>query len=403
MSSTKRQNKPTKWDLQFKVFQKKDRMIKGITLAVVCVIIILAGFFIPNESIQNGEKGIVYYKGKVIEVQEDTTVVDEATEGVRRGSQKLLIEITEGPDKGKIITLDNYLSALYNIYAKEGTKLVLRATMYEEGPNYSIYNYDRTTVLYGFVALFVLFLCGIGGKKGIMALLGLGFTLLAVIRILLPLLIKGYPAVPVTLILIIVTTIISFIFLDGVNKKTVAAAAGTIAGVILSGSFAYAAGMIGHVSGFQMEEAESLLLIAGTDGIKIKNLLVCGVLIASLGAVMDVAMSIASSVHELQEVNHTLSKAELFRSGMNIGKDAMGTMANTLILAFTGSSLNLLLMIYSYGIPYSQLINTDIIAIEIIKGITGSIGIVLTVPFVAFVSSRIEGHAIQSTNKAKAA
>ncbi|BCJ94497.1 hypothetical protein acsn021_20660 [Anaerocolumna cellulosilytica] len=403
MSSTKKYGKSPKLDLHVQNFRKKDQTIKGITLAVACIIIIAAGFIIPNEAMQNGEKGVVYYKGKVMQVQEDTTVVDEATEGVRRGSQKLLIKITEGPDKGKIIALDNYLSALYNIYAKEGTKLVLRATMYEEGTNYSIYNYDRTTVLYGFVVLFILVLCVIGGKKGLMALLGLLFTLLAVIRILLPLLIKGHPAVPITLLLIIVTTIISFILLDGINKKTIAAAAGTIAGVVVSGGFAYVAGMIGHISGFQMEEAESLLLIAGTEGIKIKNLLVCGVLIASLGAVMDVAMSIASSIHELQEVNHTLSRAELFHSGMNIGKDAMGTMANTLILAFTGSSLNLLLMIYSYGIPYSQLINTDIIAIEIIKGIAGSIGIVLTVPFVAFVSSRIEGYSIQHHNKIEAA
>lgn len=107
---------------------------------------------------------------------------------------------------------------------------------------------------------------------------------------------------------------------------------------------------------------------------------------------MDVAMSIASAVHELHEVNSELSAMELFRSGMNIGRDAMGTMANTLILAFAGSSFTLLLLIYYFNIPFTQLINTDLVAREVIQGISGSIGIVLTVPIVAFLAAKIENH-----------
>jgi len=104
---------------------------------------------------------------------------------------------------------------------------------------------------------------------------------------------------------------------------------------------------------------------------------------------MDVAMSISSSINEIHIVNKKLKWKELFVSGMNIGKDAMGTMANTLILAFTGSSLNLMLLIYSYGVPYNQLMNTDLIAIEILQGISGSLGIILTVPIVAYAASKI--------------
>jgi len=138
-----------------------------------------------------------------------------------------------------------------------------------------------------------------------------------------------------------------------------------------------------------MEQAESLLLISGDGGLKVKGLLICGVLLSSLGAVMDVAMSISSSINEIHIVNKKLKWKELFVSGMNIGKDAMGTMANTLILAFTGSSLNLMLLIYSYGVPYNQLMNTDLIAIEILQGISGSLGIILTVPIVAYAASKI--------------
>ena len=127
----------------------------------------------------------------------------------------------------------------------------------------------------------------------------------------------------------------------------------------------------------------------GTTDLKIKDLFLCGILIACMGAVMDVAMSIASSIAELHIVNPQLTRWELFRSGMNIGKDAMGTMSNTLILAFAGNSLNMMVMIYSYGIGFQQLMNTDFIAIEVIRSIAGSIGIICTVPFVAFIAATV--------------
>lgn len=376
----------------------KTSVTKLITLAVTVIILLTGIWFIDDSGLQNGEENIQYYSAKVLQVLKDSTVVDTAAEGVRRGSQVIKIQITGGPYKGEIVTIDNYISALFNIYAREGTRIIVRTTVYQEGPEFSVYNYDRTPVLYGFVFLFMVLLCLIGGKKGFMSLLSLGITLILVIEILLPLLVKGFPTVTTTIVLIIFSTIVGFILIDGINVKTISASLGTIIGVIMSGMFAYLTGLFGHISGFQMEEAESLLLISGDNGLKIKNILVCGILIASLGAVMDVAMSIASSIHELHQVNPALKTKKLFKSGMNIGKDAMGTMANTLILAFTGSSLNLLLMIYSYGIPYSQLINTDIIAIEIIRGIAGSIGIVLTVPIVAFISSRIEKSFIAAKN-----
>ena len=102
---------------------------------------------------------------------------------------------------------------------------------------------------------------------------------------------------------------------------------------------------------------------------------------------MDIAMSISSAVSELHEVNPSLTARQLFRSGMNIGRDAMGTMANTLVLAFAGTSLNMMIFIYAYDVSYIQLLNTDFVAIEVIRSLSGSIGIVLTVPLVAAISS----------------
>ena len=223
-----------------------------------------------------------------------------------------------------------------------------------------------------------------------MALVSLLFTLFAIVWILFPLLEYGFPAIPATVLIVFYTTVFTFVLIDGINKKTISGALGTLAGVLIASIFAAFAGYVSHISGFQTNEAEELLLIGTDHGMKISGLFTAGILIASLGAVMDVAMSIASAVHELHEVNDQMSAMELFRSGMNIGRDAMGTMANTLILAFAGSSFTLLLLIYFYNIGFTQLINTDMVAREVIQGLAGSIGIVLTVPIVAFLSATIE-------------
>ena len=156
-----------------------------------------------------------------------------------------------------------------------------------------------------------------------------------------------------------------------------------------AGIFAALVGVATPLNGFNMSEAENLLLYGAEQGLHVSGLLVCGVLVAALGAVMDVSMSIASALWELRVNNPDLPARDLFRSGMNIGKDAMGTMANTLILAFAGSSLNTLLLVRVYDIPFAQLVNTDFICVEILQSVAGSMGILLTVPLVTAVSAKL--------------
>jgi uncharacterized membrane protein len=332
---------------------------------------------------------IKYVKAKVIEVLENNTQVDENSEGLKRGHQLLEIKILSGEHKGETQIIDNYLGLLYNVYAKEGTRIIARIDTHDGEFSASIYNYDRSFLIYGIIILFSALLCIIGGKKGFMALVGLIFTILCVLNILVPLISKGVPVLPLTILIVVVTTIVCLILLDGINPKTFSAITGTILGVLVAGILAYIVGKLAHISGLNMEEAESMLLVATDNGLKVRDLLVAGILISALGAVMDTGMSISSAIYELHTVNPTMKSFALFQSGMNIGKDAMGTMANTLILAFAGSSLNLVLMIFAYGIPFSQIINTDLIAIEIIRAITASIGIILSVPIVALIGSRV--------------
>ena len=137
---------------------------------------------------------------------------------------------------------------------------------------------------------------------------------------------------------------------------------------------------------------ECLLTLYETNGIKIGGLLFSGLLISSLGAVMDVAMSISSAMKELCDQNPSITRMELMKSGMRVGRDMMGTDSNTLILAFAGSSVSMLLMDYAYDLPFLQIINSNNIGIAVMQGLSGSFGIVLSVPvtviFAAFVYCR---------------
>ena len=151
------------------------------------------------------------------------------------------------------------------------------------------------------------------------------------------------------------------------------------------------AARLGGVTTFQMEEAEALLLMKSNFVIGLRGLFVSGILIAAMGAVMDVAMTIASALDEVHRLNPERSRGELFVSGMNIGRDAMGTMANTLVLADVGGALNMLVLIYSYGVSFRQLVNTDFVMIELIRAIAGSMGIFLTVPAVSLICSYLYG------------
>ena len=334
---------------------------------------------------------MVYERAVVTAVLSDDVFPDyDNAEGRRVGTQELEIQIQTGAHKNEVMSLTNYMSALFNVDLKKGDSIIVRIMTDEDGAYYaSLFNYNRGRVLGVFVLLFFVLLAVLGGKKGLGALLGLLFTLGCIWLILIPCLIRGIPAVPVTVGIIAVTAAGALIFLNGFSEKTLCSVLGCVIGVVAAGGIAAAVGAATPMNGFNMSEAENLLLYGADKGLKISGLLVCGVLISALGAVMDVALGIASAVWEIHEQNPALTARQLFRSGMHIGQDAMGTMANTLILAFAGSSLNMLILVQTYEIPFLQLINTDYICIEVIQSIAGAMGILLTVPIVAFISARL--------------
>ena len=160
---------------------------------------------------------------------------------------------------------------------------------------------------------------------------------------------------------------------------------GTLLGVIAAGIMAQVFGEFANLSGIYLDKGEDVIYLA-TQPIQIRWLMFVAIMISALGAVMDVAISIASAYNELKITDPKLSPKQLMAASMNIGRDIMGTMTNTLILAFAGSSLTTIMMVWGLDMPLTQFINTPIIALSIIHALAGSVGIVLTIPLTAWLA-----------------
>ena len=324
--------------------------------------------------------------GIVEEVLEEDLSPDPVVQGKFRGTQKLRVKILEGTHKNEEFEVYNTLSSLHSNFAYKGLKAVF--TLRNSGGKTAVwlYNLKRDTHVFVLLGLFFAALILLGRGQGLKSALGLVFTCVLIVTVLIPALFAGFPPVPVSIGLVSVMTIVSFILIGGFTRKTYTAIAGTVSGITIAGIISVIVSYSAQLSGVNMEGGEQLLNLAPDYNLKLDGLLFTSILIASLGAVMDVSMSIASSMQEILSANPRLSKKELFQSGLTVGKDITGTMSNTLILAFAGSSLPLVMMIWGYGMSFTQFINIPRIVIEIMHGISGSIGIIAAVPCTALVA-----------------
>ena len=361
-----------------------------IRLAVAVVFLALFAWAIAwansgwNRDVITDTTGVEYETARVLEILEDNTVKDETIEGRCRGSQLLELELITGRYAGDVTQCKNYFSAMYSVDVEPGQTVSVRVdTSGLNTYSVSIYNYDRIPLIIGIALAFALALILIGGWQGARALLGLIFTFISIMYLLLPLALRGWPTVPLTVAVVGVTSTVGFYLLGGWQPKTVGSILGCLCGVAAAALLGSLAIELLHVTAYQMDEAEGLLLARNDTGLQMKGLLLSGILIAAEGAVMDTSMSVASAMAELKDKRPDIGKKELFLSGMRIGRDTTGTMANTLVLAFAGSSLNMMVLIYSYQVSFNQLMNTDFVAVELVRAVAGSMGIILTVPCVA--------------------
>lgn len=367
----------------------RRKMMKGGCLAVAGILFLL--FLLSFRGIE--KTTLLETEGRNFEKAEVTEILqDNVTEnGNIVGNQRVMLKLLSGEHKGEVVEAGSSSSYLFGAHCEVGMKVI--AIVSESGDEIvaSVYTYNKEPAIWLMVGIFVLAILLIGGKKGVASVTSLGFTMLCIFFLFLPMIYQGISPVLAAVFVVIITTIVTMFFIDGFSKKSVAAMAGTVSGVVIAGIFAWVFGKVTHISGYNVSDIENLIYVEGMTEIKIGELLFAGILIAALGAVMDVGMSISSTIHELKEKKPEMTAKELFLSGMTVGKDMMGTMSNTLILAFTGGSINTLVFIYAYDYQYRQIINMYSVGIELMQGLSASMGVILTVPLTSLIGACLLG------------
>lgn len=305
--------------------------------------------------------------------------------------QKVQIKVLTGQFKGTVQTLDNMLTGnpAYDISLNKGDKVVLHLEAKNTEVNsvddvdFFIADVKRDYSLEAFAALFMILLVVIGRKKGVFSLVSIIATISLMFFVLVPLILHGVNPVVAAVVIGILSTIITIYLVGGFNSKSSAAIIGTGLSLIFAGGMSLAAIWMARLTGFAGEE--SMFLYSTRPDLSFKGILAASMIIAALGALMDTGVSIASSVNEIYETDKKLTVNQLFKSGMNIGKDIIGTMSNTLILVYLGSALPLVLL--SNNIDLQKFFNLNQVATEILSALIGSISILACVPLTAIIAA----------------
>lgn len=321
-------------------------------------------------------EGQTFEKGVVTEILQDNVQPD----GSRVGEQVVRVLMKTGELKGREIETTSSSGFLFGAPCTVGMKVVVMQSLAGDTVVSSVYAQDREFQILAFAALYLLALCLIGGWQGAKGALGLVFTFGCILWVYLPLVYRGWSPFWSAVLVCAVTAVVTLWLVGGPTRKTLVATAGTVAGVVMAGVAASLFSLATGITGWNVSDIESLMTLWSTADIQVGGLLFSGLLISSLGATMDVAMSIASSMAEVQAQTPDISRRALFQAGMRVGRDMMGTDSNTLILAFAGGSVSMLVLDYAYDLPWLQIINSNNIGIAVMQGLAGSFGVVLSVP-----------------------
>jgi len=345
------------------------------------LLLILSMLFLPvladEAKILPSQTGIVE-KVQYVDLNDDT---------VSQTKQTIQVRLLTGEFKGETVELDNMLTGnpYYDIKLKKNTKVILHAEDNGEGVEFSIEDIKRSGNLGWLSLLFCGLLIYVGRKKGFYSLISIGLTVLLITHALSPLILIGINPVLATILICIASTAATMYLVGGFNAKSTSAVIGAMLSLLFAGLLSYITMFTAHLTGFT--EENSMFLYTAHPELDFIGITISTMILATLGAVMDVAMSVSSSLHEIKENRPDISAKEIFHAGINIGRDMIGTMSNTLILAYAGGSLGLVMIIYAYSYQMHQILNMYSVAIEIMRGISGTMGIILTVPITSLIMS----------------
>lgn len=344
-------------------------------------ILLLISLFLALPIFASGDGNILPSELGVVKSVKYTDSVND----VAQAEQVVQVELISGENKGEVVGINNMLSGnpYYDMNLKTGEKVIIHVEDNGEGLEYSIEDIKRSDSLIWLSLLFCGLLLYVGKKKGLYSLISIGLTVVLICNGLAPMILIGINPVFAAIIICIISTAITMYLVGGFNAKSTSATLGAILSLSFAAILAFIVMETAHLTGFVGEN--SMFLYAAHPELDFIGIAISAMILATLGAVMDVAMSIASTINEIHLTDKTKTVKELFVSGMNVGRDIIGTMANTLILVYLGGSIPLLLLVSN--IDLYKFINLNQVVTEIASALIGSIAIVICVPFTALVAS----------------
>ncbi|MCL2386649.1 MAG: YibE/F family protein [Defluviitaleaceae bacterium] len=304
------------------------------------------------------------------------------------GQQTLLVEILTGEHRGKVAQVRNIVFVDATVNPQIGQRIIIHFDYHGNG-NYSahVHSYVRDTAIYLIAVLFLGLIAIVGGKAGLRSAYGLIFAFVTILFLLIPAIMRGGSPAFLTILVSFLITAVSLISIMGFEKKTWVSITGTIIGIAFYCLFYVIIAAALRVTGANIPEMNQLVVLGFTETSNLTELLFCGILIASLGAVTDTTVSVASATAEISKTGMGFN--DLFKSSMRMTRDCVGSSANTLILAFTGTFFVTLIMFQLHELNYTMLINRVDIAIEVLRAISASAGMILCAPATALLGSYV--------------
>ncbi len=335
-----------------------------------------------SSSQQQSEQRI---EAEVSSVKEERKLTDG---GVDRKYQRLELVVTSNERKGQKIVVENgKVPVINSVEYKTGDKVSVSITKTPDGKEaYFITDYVRRNSLYLLIGIFFALTVIVGRMRGITSLVGMVLSFAMIFFVVLPQILKGHDPITVVILSSLVIIPISFYLTHGVSKKTTSAVLGTIISLVITGALADFFVNSGHLSGFTSDEA-TFLEAANKGVVQMKGLLLAGIIIGALGVLDDITISQSAIVFKLRETSEKLRFWEVYKKAMDIGRDHIASMVNTLVLVYTGAAMPLLLIFNDNPKPFTEIINYEMIAEEIVRTIVVSMGLILAVPIVTLIAT----------------
>lgn len=340
--------------------------------------VLLVGLMLPlaasAQELHNHDRGI--YRAKVVEVLSEERGRIPGTD-IEQTYQTIRAELLEGPQRGAVVTIQNdylQLSVGDRFYANH-------AVLLDGSDQYGVIGVDRLHSLYLLAAFFVLAVVLFGGWQGVRSLIALAGSFAAILYVLIPGLLAGYSPLLLSFAVAAIILAAAIFFTHGINRESTIAFSGTMLAVLCTGLFAVIAVSLTQLTGFAAEE--SVYLNINTGGtLDFTGLLLGAIIIGVLGVLDDIAITQAAIVGELYNSKPNMSKFEAYRRAIRVGREHVGALVNTLVLAYTGAALPLLLLFRVSDAHATSVLNMEVVATELVRTIIGSIGLILAVPLV---------------------